>query len=720
MCKFFYIIFFFYLFETVQAQDTLKVEQYDTLRLLSNKKYIIKDGVTVNKYLLIEKGVTVEFLSYAYLICNGKFLAIGDAKNHIVLKGRYAANSDFPAAGIIIRGYSKDEIVFNFVDFENLTRPIYFDNSWFRKKVEISFCNFKRNINSSNFLQIQTPQPTLGDDTSKCNFSISKSVFNKNVGAIFFEEIRSNYMQIEIFDNLFLNNAVNGYNEIYTFADNILYGKADKYYDRYTIKLNNNSFRNNFLINKEKELIQQYADFGVYGSADSIAIKDNFFEASLYNLSTPYYYDYSVNYIAPQIKINKVITKPNAKIPPHIYKSTAQLNEKEEGVLSNEVDLKNGVKYINLYTNQSVTAKNFSLKYVYEKDTSQKILDTTLFINPSITNQGTLIQFTVPQLNDSILYNKNGYLLIQGLQSRDGQLLPEEYIGYKNYLIYSYKTRLERFKKRILEEDDSLIKKNKIIPLIQPIRYKSRLEIALQFERTSYNGTISSPDWFNYYNLGYGLDLNYSISNTLTAILSVLNTTISESGNKSNNPNNFAFSTKILGVGFKIQKDFFNNRYYKVHFKNIKPSLFLGFEMINFTPQVTDPFKRITEQINLVDLRIGDSLFPKYKTSTFAIPVGFRVKWSLNKTISLSANITYHYTFTDNLDDISNEKFPTDEKLIAYLKQQGRSQTYIDAAIKIVNPQGLRVLENNAPFRATNVVGNDSFLSFGIGLHFHF
>ena len=719
MRKFLYIIILLFLYETVQAQDTLKSEPYDTLRLLSNKKYIINDGVTVNEFLIIEKGVTVEFLTNAYLICNGKFLAIGDAKDHIVFKGRYSANSDYPAAGIIIRGYSKDEIVFNFVDFEDLTRPLYFDNSWFRRKVDISFCNFRKNINSSNFLQVQTPQIKLGDDSSICNFTISKSIFYKNVGAIFFEEIRSNYMQIQVFDNLFLNNAVNGYNEIYTFADNILYGKADKYYDRYTIKLNNNSFRNNFLINKEKELIQQNADFGVYGSADSIAINDNFFEASLYNLTTPYYYDYSVNYIAPQIKINKVTTKPNANIPPHIYKSTVQLDEKEAEILSNNVDLKKGANYINLYTNQSVTTKNFSLKYVYEKDTSQIIVDTTLFINPAISNQGTLIQFTVPPLKDSILFNKNGYFLIQGLQSRDGQLLPDEYIGYKNYLIYSHNTRLERFKKRVLSDDDSLIKKAKIIPLIQPIPYKSKLEIAFQFERTSYNGTISNPSWYNYYNLGLGLDINYSINSGLTGIFSVLNTSISSTDNNSNNPNNFAFTTKILGLGLKLQKDFFNNRYYKVQFKNIQPSIFIGFEMISFTPQASDPFKRISEQINLADLRIGDSLFPKYSTSTFAIPFGVKAKWSLNNKVSISANITFHYTFSDYLDDISNERFPTDEKLMTYLKQQGKSQSYIDAAIKIVNPLGLRVIENNQPYRASNVVGSDSFLSVGIGIHFH-
>lgn len=719
MCKFFYLIVLFFLFESVHAQDTLKSEPYDTLRLLSNKKYIINESVTVNESLIIEKGVTIEFLTNAYLICNGRFLANGDAKAHIVLKGKYPANSDYPAAGVIIRGYFKGEIFFNFVDFEDLTKPLYFDNSWFRKKVTIKSCNFKRNLNSDYFIQVKTPQIKLGEDTSTCNFSLSKSTFYKNIGTVFFEEIRSNYIQILIYDNLFLNNVIYVYNENYMFKDNILFGKADKYYDRYTVRLNNNSFRNNFLINKDKELIQQYADFGVYGSTDSIRINDNFFEASLYNLNIPYYYDYSVNNNAPKIKINKVITKPNSTIPPHIYKSTVQLEENGVEVLSNNVDLKKGANFINIYTNQPIITKNFLLKYIYEKDTSQKILDTTIFINPKILNQGTFIQFNVPFLNDSILFKKNGYFLIQGLQNKDGQLLPEEYIGFKNYLIYSYNTRLERIKKPIIKEEDSLIKKPKIIPVIQPVLYNSRVEIALQFERTSYIGTISNPNWFMNYNLGYGLDINYSITNSLTVGLSVLNTSISESGNNSNNPNNFAFTTKILAFGFRIQKDFFNNRYHKVQYKNIQPSIFIGFEKINFTPQAKDPFNKITEEINLTDLRIGDDLFPKYSTSTFAVPFGLKFKRILNKTLSLSANITYHYTFSDNLDDLSNEKFPTDEKLTAYLKQQGKSQTYIEAAIKIINPQGLRVLQNNPLFRVANVVDNDSFLSFGIGLHIH-
>ncbi|MDI9338766.1 MAG: DUF6089 family protein, partial [Alphaproteobacteria bacterium] len=625
--------------------------------------------------------------------------------------------------GLIISGENTEEVVFNFCDFENLAIPLKFDYSFFRKKVEINICTFKRNYNTSNFITVASPQLSIGDDSSYCNFTISRCMFNGNTGAINFEDFRLNNMQININDNVFINNTIPNTGVVYNYDENVLWGRADKYYDKFSLRMGNNSFRNNFMLNTDNLQFQQFVSFGVYGAADSVVISDNYFDAENYKSNLPYIYDYNVSYIAPKIRILNNRNQPASNIPAHIYKSTCKQPGNETEILPFDLDLKKGLSQVSLNSNSVIVLKNntIRLSYVYEKDTSQTIIDTVMEITPQLSNQNTRLDFTVPNLGDSVVFKKSGYFVVKGIFDREGNELPEEILGYKYYLIYSALTREERKKRRFLLPDDSVINKPKIIPPLPPIFYSKPIEVGINVENASYIGTISGANFYNYNSFGFNVDVLLALKwNVSVGINVLINNLIHSKGDNistnATNPAGLYFNTSILGFGLRIEKNFFNNRYYKTQNRTVQPSLFTGFEFLTFTPKATSIQGK---EYKLNDLRNpDDTTFKPYATSTFAIPFGVKVKWQVNPKFSVVGYFAYHITFTDNLDDVSDESFPNQATYNDFLTSKGYTTPLEREAInKIVNPNQLNT--NIYKTRSTKSAGKDSFLTYGVGIYFH-
>lgn len=728
---------------TTLAQDTLKAENFNDYQFQTGKKYVLTDIINVQNILRIDRGATLEFKSGAAIICHGRIRAIGSNTERIKFIGESikSGSNDLAGIGFIITNENNEDVVFNFCDFINLASPLKFDYSFFRKRVDVSFCTFKDNFNNSNFIVVSAPQISIGDDSSYCNFTFSRNVFNNNSGGIFFEDFRSNNMQINIESNVFLGNEIPNFGKFYNYDENVLYGRADKYWEKFNARINNNSFRNNFMVDQETQEFVQFVNLGVYGSADSIVISDNYFDAELYKSTLPFIYDYTTSYIAPRLRIVNPRQIPAQNIPSHVYKSNSRQPGNPEEKLPFNVDLHKGLQQVTLFTNSPVQEKNnsFRVKYVYERDTSQKIADTSIDIRPQITNQGTQIQVTIPDFHDSILFKKDGYIVISGLFDREGQEIPEEIIGYKYYLTYSAITREIRKKKRILNPEDSIINKPKITPPLPPYFYKKAFEIGLNIERTSYLGTISAANFLANYNYSFGLDFLIALKYNVSVGLNVLFGNISHGpGNTEttnpNNPTGLYFNTPILGFGLRIEKNFFNNRYYKYQFRTPQISMFSGFEFISFKPQAESPtISGLTYDLN--ELRNPtDTSFIPFPTSTFAVPLGIKIRWQINPKFSVASYISYHFTFTDYLDGVSDETFPENYapnfKYNEYLRSKGFTTiNQITDVYNVINPNGIPnnfprpradgTVENYIPQRANKSASNDSFLSFGVGIYFH-
>ncbi|TAE12641.1 MAG: hypothetical protein EAZ47_09540 [Bacteroidetes bacterium] len=131
------------------------------------------------------------------------------------------------------------------------------------------------------------------------------------------------------------------------------------------------------------------------------------------------------------------------------------------------------------------------------------------------------------------------------------------------------------------------------------------------------------------------------------------------SKNETQRRRNLSFNSNVYELG--VSGDF--------NFFKFNP----GWEGYNFTPYVSlgvsmftfDPFAYLGgERYFLRELGTegqGSSLYPDrqpYSTTAFAIPLGVGVKYALNEKMNFFAELSYRFTNTDYLDDVSTTYAP--------------------------------------------------------------
>lgn len=124
------------------------------------------------------------------------------------------------------------------------------------------------------------------------------------------------------------------------------------------------------------------------------------------------------------------------------------------------------------------------------------------------------------------------------------------------------------------------------------------------------------------------------------------------------------FQSTVNDVAVMVEFNFLD--YYTGHLQNtISPYIFGGFSMFFFD---TKPFTGNSEvdKLSLKDyqteyyLNDDGSFVPLVKkSSSFSIPFGVGCKLSLSKHLAATAEWRMHYTFTDELDDVSS-LYPSD------------------------------------------------------------
>jgi hypothetical protein len=78
-----------------------------------------------------------------------------------------------------------------------------------------------------------------------------------------FEDLKSDHVEIEISNNTFANNLVFGFKN-YNISTNYIYGRADQVHTRFNPKIENNSFVKNFLVDNISDTIVHSARRLVY------------------------------------------------------------------------------------------------------------------------------------------------------------------------------------------------------------------------------------------------------------------------------------------------------------------------------------------------------------------------------------------------------------------------------------------------------------------------
>ena len=683
------------------AQDTLS-GNYPTLKIASGL-HVIKDVVTVKGEMLVEPGARIEFLDPGVLVCEGAVIIKGVNKNI-----EFFGKSKVEGAGLIIKNVDSSNVDIQNVVFRNLQLPIFFDFAWKRNSVNISENNFINNVGKVSVIQVLNTPFNFNLDSTFLNFKISSNLFSGNNASLYFEDLKSDHLNFEILNNTFVSNNVYGFKN-YNISTNIIYGRSDQVFSRFTAKIEGNSFAYNYLIDNITDTIVHTANFGIYGTDKSFPLKKNYLGSSVIEKIKKSIYDQTLNYNAPKIDFEPFLNQPNGVNPTHVYK-VSNLDDTE---LVDTIIIKDALKGFTFSANNGLDFTKSTLKYIYFKDDSTlKKTDTLLTFDKQ--PNGNDYKLTITKTAN--VAKKVGYFTFANITDTRGNYVPDVKVGYISYLNDLRRRNLIAALVKEKKSEDSLKRPPSPVDSIKNIfqkieaPMKSKFEVGLATGGAIFLGTVSSPNVFhNVMNLYNGLTVNYTIYSNLSAGLTIAMFKLSNSDyNASNNEQiarGMSFSTSMMSISPSINYDFVDNRLY-TKARRLRPSIGLGLDLFSFTPTG----KYLGKEFPLQPLGTGGQLIDSgkkvYSTMSFGYFLNVKLKYQLNRFNSVGIHFSYHKSLSDYLDDVGPDTYPDVAKLLA------KSPTNGDAAVYFSNPTSRSVSPGQVRASPTNP--SDKYINFGI------
>lgn len=700
--KHFYIFIFLLFALSSSAQDTL-MGNHNSL-LITKGKHVIRTVVTVTKSLIIEPGASIELIEPGMIVCEGAVNIKGISKNI-----EFYGKKNQEGAGLVIKSIDSSSVIISNASFTNLQMPLFFDFGWRRKSVVVENNNFIKNIGKVSVIQVLNPPFNYNMDTSYAILSINNNLFADNNASIYFEDLKSDHLQIELLNNTFTNNTVYGFKN-YNISTNVLYGRVDQFYNRFNAKIEGNSFVGNYLIDNLADTIVQKANLGVYGTEKTFTTAQNYWGSNIADNTFKGIYDQNINYTSPKVILDPILKAPSSIVPTHIYNIKNGDNNLD---FSDTAIIKSPIKSFIIESNNLLDLSKSILKYLYfTDDSSLKMVDTTLTFNIQAENEYT----NKLNLTKSVNANKKaGFYTLTNLLDVNNNYVSEAKIGYGGYLkelrVRKILDEIIRNKKAadtikpIPKELDSV--KNQFQKIEAPL--KSRLELSLFTGGAVFTGTISNKNIFqNELNIYNALNVNYTLYSNISLGLTIANFKLSNSDLASDNNDQIArgmrFSTSMMTISPYIQYDYIDNRLY-TKARRIRPSVGVGLDIASFNP--TGLYKG--KQYNLQPLGTGGQLIDStkglYSLMAFGYFINFKVKYQINRFNSLGIHFSIHRSMSDYLDDVGPDEYPDINTLI--------SKTKVDpiAAAYFSNPSSRSVTRGqlrNSPTKAS-----DGYINFG-------
>ena len=687
------------------AQDTLAGD-YNTLTIKAGI-HIIKETVTVKGKLEIQAGAKIEFREPGVLVSEGAVSIIGDKNNKIEFFGK----SKEEGIGLVIRGIDNNNtsrIDIQNAIFSGLQLPIYFDFGWKRAGVDIKDNYFINNIGKVSIIQVLNLPFNLNIESAAIDFKIEHNLFSGNSGSVYIEDLKSDYVRFSISNNTFYGNNIYGIKN-YNISTNILYGRADELYTRYSPFIENNSFAYNYLVDNIQDTIIQTANFGVYGTDKAIGLKNNYFGSINKQDVLKGIYDRSINYNVPKVEFEPFLTKPNESNPTHIY----SINHLDNATISDTTIISEPLKGFILKANNAVDYTKGILNFTYFKDDSSlKKADTILKYD--VQPNGLDSKFIIT--SNILAAKKNSFYSLTKITDKNGDYVPDVKFGFiafsnelrRRYLIAETlkNTIVIDSIKKPLTTSDSL--KNTFQKIDIP--FKSRFELGLLTGGSIFLGTISKKGSIlgNDMNMLIGVNVNYILFSNISAGLNIESFKLSNSDVNSNNNEQIArgmsFSTSVLSISPSINYDFVDNRLFSKA-KKIKPSIGLGLDIINFNP--TAIYNGTVYKLKPLGTggQFSDSTKKPYSTLAFGYFLNFKVKYQINRYNSIGVHMSYHVSMSKYLDDVGPDAYPT---IASLLKSNIANK---DAAIYFSNPTAKNVV---GQYRNSPDGAGDSYFNFGI------
>ena len=730
------------------SQDTLS-GSYTKLHL-TKKNYVVNEVISIYDSLIVDPGVTIRLADNVTIVCVGAIAMNGTPAARIRLTSRKGQSG----GGLIITAQTNFDLHINYTTFDSLVLPIAFTDGWFRKTVDIQNSQFINNEGSTAVIQVLNPSIPGGTDVPPVTtFRVTKNLFAGNIAPLRFEDLQSDFFKIDVVANSFVGNRISGYSN-YTFSSNMIFGRMDKMQSVYKANIKGNSFVNNYLKDIDADTLTQQANMGIYGNGDSLAVPSNYWGDFDEKLVRKHIYDYTTNYNSPKLMLNPIELGPSDTLPPHIYdlantSSRAIGNNKPQlagdkwilkadtaGVLGFNYNLRQGLRSFRMTANRPVVTRTMSLHFLYAKDSLNTIADSvfpvTVYKKEEQPGKNTVtITFTSYVLIDSLFKTKPGYLVVKGLQGQQGEYVPDVVIGYESFLKYSYS------KKALLTgkgggagagaNDGGAAQRLREPPeIITP--YKKKYEYGLLAGNAIYYGTLSNRNLFaNDYNSIFGIQFRYHKKKNLSFSLSILSVTLtgadSRSGDTAKINRGFSFKTPVTAISIQVEYDFFNNMVFSSKYR-LHPMIGFGIDYIKFNPMG----EYLGKWYPLQPLGTGGQNLPyvpppnpspndvkpaPYALSTLGAPVTFQLRYYLNKKTIFSAFATYHFAFTNYLDDVGPDPYPDPVKLAA-----ASTPELAAAAVYFSNPTN-RYVRVGQTLRSGAADVSDGFFTFGFTLMFH-
>ena len=701
-----FIIFsVFFLTNLVIGQDTLS-GNYTNLKIAAGA-HVIKDVVRITGAFEVAAGAKIEMIDAGLIVCEGS-INIKGVQNNIEFFGK----KNLEGVGIVIKNIDSSKVIINNSIFRNLQLPLLFDFGWKRDDIDISGNVFSNNVGKISVLQVLNPPFNFNTDSAMIIFKVNNNLFTGNSAGIYFEDLKSDHVNIEITNNTFANNLVFGFKN-YNISTNYIYGRADQVNTRFNSKIENNSFVKNFLVDNISDTIVHSANFGIYGSEKLFNINNNYWGSVEKDKITKGFYDQTMNYSSPKLEFDPFLTVPKESNPAHVYSMKNGDNSTE---FQDTITIKDQLKSIILIANKKLNYSKATINYSYfKKDSTMDRVDTLLTFNPQEVN-ATTSKLDITKTVAS--QRRIGYYTIKGILGANNELVPEVRIGYQAFLLDYRKHKMFvdslKIKKdtvpKIPKELDSV--KNQFQKLETP--QKSRIELSLLGGGTIFTGTVSNPSLLNNeMNILMGVNIGYTMYSNLSASLTIMSSKLSNADYNSANNEQLArgmsFITSILGISPALNFDFVDNRLY-TKAKRFRPSIGLGFDFISFTP--TAMYKN--KLYNLQPLGTGgqliDSLKAAYSTMAMGYFVNFKLKYQINRFNSVGLFFTLHKSMSDYLDDVGPDEYPSSAKIIANTKKYADPDAAA-AAIYFSNPTSRAI--SPGQLRNSPNTSKDSFINFG-------
>jgi len=688
------------------AQDTL-AGNYPMLAIKSGI-HVIKETLTVKGKLEIQAGAKIEFIDPGVLVCEGEVSIKGDINNRIEIYGK----NKFEGVGLVIRNSdnsTSSKIDISNTIFRSLQLPIFFDFGWKRASVNISDNFFTNNIGKVSVIQVLNPPFNFKIDSSYIDFKLQHNLFSDNNAAIYFEDLKSDHVNIDISNNTFYGNHVYGYKN-YNISTNILYGRVDQLFTRFTSIIENNSFVFNYLIDNIADTVVHAANFGVYGSDKKFNLTNNYLGSINKAQISSSIYDQAISYSSPKVNFEPFLKVPNILNPTHIY----TVGSIDNSLFFDSIKILEPLKGFILKSNNTADYSKSILNYSYFRDDSSlKKIDTILTYD--IQPNGLETKFNITKSVNT--QKKSGYYTLSKISNKSGDFVPDVKIGYVAYLIelrrrnliaetLKDKKLIDTVQKPILPADSL---KNTFQKIEAPL--KSRFEIGLLTGGSLFLGTISKKGnlFSNEMNMLLGININYTLFSNLSAGLNIESFKLSNSDANSNNNDQLArgmsFSTSMLSVSPSINYDFVDNRLY-TKARRIRPSIGLGLDIVSFNP--TGIYNGTVYNLEALGTggQYSDSTKKPYSLLAFGYFMSFKVKYQINRFNSLGLHLSFHKSMSNYLDDVGPDSYPTISSILNSKKIINK-----DAAIYFSNPTSRNVV---GQYRNNPDDASDSYLNFGI------